>query len=142
MVINDIKIKQKFNMAKDYITLINSILELSLEEYLDNFENQVLAERSFEVLTQIILDVCTHIIAMSGISAPSSYSDCIIKLASLKILENDESIKYSKLIGMRNIIVHQYNTINHSLLYESLSILLHDFNNFQFKILKWLEKNK
>lgn len=141
MVIDNIKIKSKFNKAKDYISLVKRILGTPFDDFLENFENQVLAERSFEVLTQIMLDICTHIIAVSEVSAPSSYSDCMIKLGSLKILDDKDSLNYSQLIKMRNIIVHQYDTLNYSMLYEGLSELLKGFNSFQKKILAWLEKN-
>lgn len=141
MSINKMKIKEKFSRSKDYISLINKILESSEDDFIRNFENQVIAERSFEVLTQIMLDICTHIIAMSQTTSPTSYSDCMTKLGKINILNEERSLKYSTLIKMRNVIVHQYDTINLSMLYESLSDLLIDFDNFKKEILEWLEKN-
>lgn len=141
MSINKMKIKEKFSRSKDYISLINKILESSEDDFIRNFEHQVIAERSFEVLTQIMLDICTHIIAMSQTTSPTSYSDCMTKLGKINILNEERSLKYSTLIKMRNVIVHQYDTINLSMLYESLSDLLIDFDNFKKEILEWLEKN-
>jgi uncharacterized protein YutE (UPF0331/DUF86 family) len=86
-----------------------------------------------------MLDICTHIISMSQISPPKSYADCMVKLGEMNIFETEQSRKFSNLIKMRNIIVHQYDSIDHSILYESLETLISDFKEFQDKILKWLD---
>lgn len=88
-----------------------------------------------------MLDICTHIIAMSQTTSPASYVDSMTKLGNIHILNKERSHKYSTLIKMRNVIVHQYDTINLSMLYESLSELLIDFGNFKKEILEWIEKN-
>ena len=77
MEINKLKIKDKFKKSKDYIVLIENIFKQDLDSFLVSFDNQVKAERSFEVLTQIMLDICTHIVASSDISPPTSYADCM-----------------------------------------------------------------
>ena len=121
--------------------MIQDILKSSENEFKNNFESQVKAERSFEVLTQIMLDICTHIIAMSQTASPTSYSDCMIKLGKINVLNEKKAQNYSKLIKMRNIIIHQYDTIDLSILYGSLKDLLSDFDQFKVEILYWIENN-
>ena len=139
MNINKIRIKDKFNQSKGYISLIETILKSSMDDFISNFDNQVKAERSFEVITQIMLDVCTHIISVSQTTPPTSYSDCMIKLSTLGILNSDKSKNLSNLVKLRNIIVHQYDAIDNGLLYVSLKELLTDFKEFQVTILNWIQ---
>lgn len=141
MEINKLKIKDKFKKSKDYIVLIENIFKQDLDSFLVSFDNQVKAERSFEVLTQIMLDICTHIVASSDISPPTSYADCMFKLGELKVFDTAAAKRFSDIVKMRNIIVHQYDSINYQILYEGLKVLLIDFKEFKEKILTWIENN-
>ena len=46
------------------------------------------------------------------------------------------------MIGLRNLLVHDYASINLNLVYEFLQKKLPDFENFIKHIAKWLEKLK
>lgn len=140
MTVDDLRIKEKLNKSKDYLALLETIISSSKEEFSNDFENQIKAERCFEVLSQIMLDICTYIIATNKIATPTSYSNCMLKLGQSGILNLKKSEEYSKLIKMRILIVHQYDKIDYFLLFESLKTLISDFNDFQEEILLWVEK--
>ena len=57
MEINKLKIKDKFKKSKDYIVLIENIFKQDLDSFLVSFDNQVKSERSFEVLSIIMIDI-------------------------------------------------------------------------------------
>ncbi len=141
MSINKLRIKEKFLTSKKYINkLIELINENDVKALEEDLDLQLKAERLFEVLTQTLLDVCTHIIAQSNESPPNSYSDCMKLLGKLGILKPETTIKASQMIKMRNILVHQYNNINYKLLFEGLRQLSQDFPNIEKEILGWMDK--
>ncbi|MFQ5819483.1 MAG: DUF86 domain-containing protein [Candidatus Heimdallarchaeota archaeon] len=140
MSIDSIRIKDKFNFGKKYLEAVNRIISFSKEEFMERLDLQLQAERLFEVLSQIILDVCTHIVAHSNVQAPQSYIDCMNRLSELGILPQEKISTFSSLIKMRNLIVHQYGDIDHSILFNALKILLEDFKEYQTFILTWLEE--
>ncbi len=107
---------------------------------MERLDLQLQAERLFEVLSQIILDVCTHIVAHSNIQAPQSYIECINRLSELGILPQEKISTFSSLIKMRNLIVHQYGDIDHGILFNALKMLLEDFKEYQTIILTWLKE--
>lgn len=134
------RIKDKFKLASKYLIVIEELNILTEEELEANIRLQLEAERAFEIVSQIILDICTHIVSTSPIQAPNSYAECIDCLVQLNIISSDEKDKFKALIRMRNLIVHQYGTINYNFLLHALKAIIGDFAYFQQQILTWLEK--
>jgi len=136
-----IRIKDKLNQSKEYLPIINKILEIEFSEFENNLEQKLIAERVFEIISQIILDVCTHIVAKQKLNTPLNYADCINKLVDEGILHQKHQHKFQNLIRMRNLIVHQYVKIDHEILFNVLRTLNDDYIIFQKSILNWIQDN-
>ena len=141
MSINKDKIKDIFNKASDYLVFLEKINKIDLETFLNDLQIHLIAERLYEVLAQIMLDVCTHIISVKQITAPSTNAECMNKLVTLNIIDNDFAKVLTNLIKMRNRIVHQYDDINYEILFSSLKRISTDFITFKNKILTYLDNN-
>lgn len=130
-------IRLKFAEAKKYLIKIDEVS--SEEDLIQNLDTQLKVERVFEILTQSILDICTHISSKSNIGVPTSYTNCIDNLVQLNILPKSELVKFQNLIKMRNIIVHQYGKIDYSILFQGIKSLEKDFIQFQEFVLNYLK---
>jgi len=142
MTVNSDFLKEKLVYSKKYIERLRRIIEIPKKEFLEDFSLQLQSERIFEVISQLMLDICTHIIAHSSETPPSSYSDCMKKLVDVGIIKEEESNNFINIIKMRNLLVHQYGTINLEILYASLKKLDSDFEKFKEIILSWIKKLK
>lgn len=142
MAVNSDFLKEKLAYSKKYIERLRRIIEISEKIFLDDFSLQLESERIFEVISQIMLDICTHIIAHSSETPPSSYSDCMNKLVDVGVIKEDESNNFINIIKMRNLLVHQYGVINLEILFAGLKMLDSDFVKFKEIILSWIEKQK
>ncbi|TET76815.1 MAG: DUF86 domain-containing protein [Candidatus Heimdallarchaeota archaeon] len=142
MPINTAYIKEKLASSKKYLETLKDIQELPKLDFLENLPIQLQAERLFEILTLIILDICTHIVANSTELPPESYSDCMITLARLNVITSDDSEKFVRIIKMRNIIVHRYGKLDLELLYNGIQMLDKDFLKFKEEVTKWLNSQK
>jgi uncharacterized protein YutE (UPF0331/DUF86 family) len=140
ITLNPDLIKEKIAYSKKYLDRLGNIVKFSKEEFTDDFSLQLESERIFEVISQLMLDICTHIVAYSNETPPITYSDCMKKLVNIGVLEKKESNKFIKIIKMRNLLVHQYGVVDLEILYASLKMLQTDFLIFKEKILAWLEK--
>ena len=134
-------IKQKILDVDIYLEKLGSKLPESVEEFLDDIDTQLISQRIFEIITQTMLDICYHIIVKQKLKIPENYGDCIKSLSSLGILSPEETERYRLIIGMRNIIVHQYGGIDLNLLYHGLASIVEDFRIFARKIIKWLSQS-
>ena len=140
MAINSDFLKEKLVYSKKYLERLRRITEISEEAFLDDFSLQLESERIFEVISQLMLDICTHIIAHSSETPPSTYSECMKKLVGVGVINEDDSPKFIKIVKMRNLLVHQYSVIDQGMLYAALKMLVTDFIHFKNKILSWVEK--
>ncbi|MHA2363203.1 MAG: type VII toxin-antitoxin system HepT family RNase toxin [Candidatus Hodarchaeales archaeon] len=139
MPVNKIRILEKFATADKYIEITKNVLKNSFIDFKDRYDLQLQGERLFEIISQIILDTCTHIVSHSKIGAPKHYSDCLRKLTELGIIPGEKIEKFIDLIKMRNLLVHQYNSIDYQLLYDALNSLSQDFQYYKSCILTWLQ---
>ncbi len=62
-------------------------------------------------------------------------------LKDIKIIEESLRNALAESNGLRNRLVHRYNTLDDDLAYESIQILLPDFRHFEEVIDKWLKEN-
>ena len=138
--INRVLIEEKLNNSKKYLNSLKKLLDNPDETFLSDLDMQLKGERLFEVLAQIMLDICTHIVANADIETPASYADCLKALEKLGIFSKEISMTFISIVKMRNLIVHQYGIIDYQMLFSSLKKLEKDFLLFQNGILEWLEK--
>ncbi|HMF31795.1 MAG TPA: HepT-like ribonuclease domain-containing protein, partial [Candidatus Lokiarchaeia archaeon] len=116
-----------------------TLLENPASNFCLDFDLQLKGERILEVLVQIMLDVCTHIVANSLEPAPESYADCFRRLVSIDVLSETLGEKSVGIVKMRNLVSHQYGIIDYNLLYAGLEELQTIFKEYQQAILSWIE---
>lgn len=133
-------ILEKFASAQPYLNLVHELIDVPKEEYISDFKLNVQAERVFEVLSQVMLDICSHVVACLDLGVPATYSDCLFKLAENGIIPDDDLNALVPLIRMRNLIVHQYGRIDRGIVHDSLIDLVKDFSKYKTAILEWMEK--
>jgi len=141
-MINNIWIREKLLSSKKYWSKLEEIILKTSEDLEMDIDLQLKAERIFEILSQILLNICTHIIAHTREPPLQTYSDCMKKLGNLGVITAQTAEKVTSLVKMRNIVVHQYDNI---VLFKGLCELFKDFPLFQEEILTWIdsqEKNK
>jgi uncharacterized protein YutE (UPF0331/DUF86 family) len=85
------------------------------------------AERYLQVAIQAVLDICNHIVADLGLEAPSEYRQVAEILASQKILPVRLARKITAMIGLRNVLVHEYLKVDRKLVYTIIKSDLGDF---------------
>lgn len=140
MPINHVLIEEKLNNSRKYLKSLRKLLDNPEETFLSDLDMQLKGERLFEVLVQIMLDICTHIVANSDIETPASYADCLKALETLGLFSKEITTTFISLVKMRNLIVHQYGIIDYQMLFNSLKKLVKDFLLFQNGILEWSKK--
>jgi uncharacterized protein YutE (UPF0331/DUF86 family) len=78
---------------------------------------------------QIIIDLACEIVAKRNLGSPSTYRQCIELLAQYGLLEQELAETLQKMVGLRNLLVHDYDEIDIKRLTPLLD-RLDDFNTF------------
>ncbi len=84
---------------------------------------------------QIIIDLTCSLVSEKNLGIPKNYSDCISLLINNKYLEIELGKRILSMIGLRNLLVHEYGIIDVSKLYEYLDNL-QDIKDFAAAISK------
>jgi uncharacterized protein YutE (UPF0331/DUF86 family) len=88
-----------------------------------------IVERNLEIAAQSCIDICHRIIALENARKPTDYYEAILIMGELGVLPVDFSQHLAPITGFRNILVHEYISVNWDLVYEKLQ-QLDDFDRF------------
>ncbi len=90
------------------------------------------ASAKYELLIAIegVLAICNHIIARMSAKVPQNYGACLTLLAEVGVIPPELGQKMRELIGLRNILIHRYWTVDDHVVYQFIQEDLGDFDSF------------
>jgi len=113
--------------------------EQPLEEFQSDWQKVHAAERLLQTAIQNVIDIGAHILADLGDSRWNEYRDIPERLSAHGIILQEEVASLQAMIGMRNILVHQYVDLDIIKLHEAIRERLADFDRFAQAIIQYLE---
>lgn len=86
---------------------------------------------------QIVIDIACYLVSKYNLGNPKSYSECIEYLERYEYLSENMGEKLKKMVGLRNLLAHEYIKID---LLKLLNFLknLDDFREFVNSIKKFI----
>lgn len=78
---------------------------------------------------QIVIDLACEVVAKRNLGSPSTYRECIELLAQFNLLEQGLAETLQKMVGLRNLLVHDYDEVDINRLTPLLE-RLEDFTAF------------
>ena len=97
-----------------------------------------IVERNLEIAAQSCIDICHRIISLEKARKPSDYYEAILIMGELGVLPLDFSRHLAPIAGLRNILVHEYVSVDWDLVYENLQ-QLDDLHRFKELIRQWMK---
>ncbi|MBS7637467.1 DUF86 domain-containing protein [Candidatus Bathyarchaeota archaeon] len=110
-----------------------------LERFQNRFFDSGAAERYLQVSIECVIDIGNEIISLLQLKRPERYGDVPSILAEAGIIPEDFESVMASMIGFRDLLIHDYASINLELVYEFLQTKISDFEIFSRYIAKWLE---
>ena len=83
-------------------------------------------ERLLELLVTSAADLLTHLLVERG-THPETYRDAFRLAGKQRLLDAELAERLQAAAGLRNVLVHLYEDIDHEILHESVSRALRDF---------------
>ena len=119
-------------LDKQVIRLRGSLKNISFDEFSQSWEKRSMTERALQVAVEIMIDITERIIALENAGLVASAAEGIETLVSLGVLQSQNP--YVEMVRFRNLIVHQYEEIDPSILYNLATKRLDDFRKFRNEI--------
>lgn len=123
-------ITRKINLISKDLKRLRPISGFSLKEYLGKYEYEVLTERYLERIITRMIDINYHLITETGNPPPSDYFESFIEVGRLKILPVAFSRKLAQSAGLRNRLVHEYNSLDEKKVYLALKAGIKDIPKY------------
>lgn len=134
-------ILRKISELEEYITQLEELKDVTVEEYSKDWKIQRAVERTLQIAIELCVDIANHIISDEGWRVPVSYSDTFKVLKENKVIDNELFSIMERMARFRNIIVYNYDKLDQAIILDILKKNLEDFMKYRDSILKWLAIN-
>lgn len=126
---------EKFEKMDHCLQRIEGTLQGDLER-LDTPDAQEIVILNLQRLTQLTIDSAAHIIKDENLGMPDFLKDYFSVLAEKGYITIDLGKRLQKMVGFRNIAVHDYDQLNIDIVKSVCKKHLVDFRDFQKELLK------
>lgn len=121
-------IRRRLQKLDEYLSILESLQKYSLDAFISNPERYGSAERFLHLSIEALLDLGNHIVAELELGQVNWYSDIPLLLNKAGYLDDDLEEKWIKMIGFRNVLVHDYLDIDRRIVYDVLEHHLQDIS--------------
>lgn len=104
------------------------------EEFRKNFAKQDSIVLNIQRASKTCIDICNHIIRSRQLGIPQSSRNSFELVAQNKLISEDISNRLQKMVGLRNIAVHDYQKLNLDIVVAVIKNHLVDFEEFSREI--------
>lgn len=123
-------IKQRLNQLSTSLNKIERFKEISLEEFLEDDIIQDVVEYNLFIAINMMIDIATHIVVDNNMGNPETLGEAFSILNKEKYLNDAETKIYRNMVGLRNILSHEYLKIDKRIIYSVLKNNLVDIKKF------------
>lgn len=136
------KIFEKLENFREYFGYLHQLKKEAGDEtaFVADFRLFGNVERYLQLSIQAIVDIAHLVIIDIGQKRPEDNYEAISILYENKIITDELAQNLTAMVGLRNILVHEYGRIDRKKIYKILTTQLDDLEEFQRQILVYLEK--
>lgn len=138
--LNEIFLNKKLASLRQYLSELESLGVVDLKTYETDFVKRHAIEKLIELIVEIATDINRHIITAAGREPASSYFSTFEVMGEIEIIPKPLVPKLASTTGLRNRLVHDYEKIDHKIVYQALKPLLRNYKRYYVLISDYLNK--
>ncbi len=139
MTIRKSFIVKKIEQTKKYLAEAQVFFQHTDSEILHSPERLHVAERLLQLMVDTVIDINKHIIKEQHLETPDDLQGTFEILSDNNILEKEFAQKIGKVVGLRNRIVHQYETVDNKQFIKEFRENRIDFDEYFKQIITYLD---
>ncbi|MBI2863378.1 MAG: DUF86 domain-containing protein [Chloroflexi bacterium] len=134
-------VQRKLAVITEALSLLRPIKDMSLEDYLHKIYERKATERILQTLVNAAIDVNTHLLVGAGLPPPVDYYQSFLDIAEkLGVLDRDLALRLAPSAGLRNRLVHEYDTLDDAIVHASLREVLDLYPQYVEAVLRYLAR--
>jgi len=122
-----------------YLNHLHEFQSISLEDYLNSFNDQLITERLIHLLVEAASDINSYLLVQLYQVTPSAYYDSFIEAGREGIITQELALELAASTGMRNRLVHQYEEIDHRIVFTAIPKSLQQYSLYVQQITAYLD---
>lgn len=126
-------------LLREYLQDLKPLQGLSFQEYQSDVRTRRFAERTLQIAIEACLDLGHHLIADEGWREPRDNRDVLAVLAEHGVIDRELLPDLQDMASFRNLIVHNYGTIDHAIVHGIVRRRLGDLERFAAAVFRYLE---
>ncbi len=123
-------LQRKLQKLQGYLRELEPYKRLSWEDYYTNNQVRRAVERLIQLIVDVAVDINTHSVVDSGGPPPDNAFDSFIKAAEMNFIPREFANEIAPSSGERNIIVHDYEKIDDSLVFQSIPEVIKMYRSY------------
>jgi uncharacterized protein YutE (UPF0331/DUF86 family) len=131
-------IRKRLNKLDEYLAILIQLQRYSYDEFVQSPERYGSTERFLQLAIETINDMGNHVVAEMNLGVVNWISDVPFLLSKAGYLDQEIKENWIKMIGFRNVLVHDYLDIDLSLVYDILTNRLKDFEKIKLTFAQFL----
>ncbi|MGH7339218.1 MAG: type VII toxin-antitoxin system HepT family RNase toxin [Candidatus Rokuibacteriota bacterium] len=121
-----------------YLGQVSEYRAIAADEYRRDWKTQRIVERTLQMAIEVCVDVANHVIADQGLRVPATYADAFDVLAEAGLLPGPERDTMVRIVGFRNVVVHEYARVDPEIVVGILREHLDDLARFGATARRWV----
>lgn len=130
-----IVVENKLSAIQKYLTILRRYKKYSQKELQNDIDRRGAVERYLYLVVQAVIDCSEAVIALRGFRKPTTLSEVFYILHEEGILSSKQKETFVQMTGFRNIIAHDYERIDYSIVYSIVHEKIIDIQAF-IKVIK------
>jgi uncharacterized protein YutE (UPF0331/DUF86 family) len=131
------RILAKIDELEGYLGELRTIAPQNLKEY-GRIEKRRSCERLLQLCIECVIDICRILVSGFRLGLPADENDLFEKLNKNGIVSFPMTRLLRQMRGFRNILVHEYASVDDELVFRYVKTRLGDFEKIRKEVLKIL----
>jgi len=120
---------------------LGELAQIAPEDFLEyqKTEKKRSCERLLQLCIECVIDICKFFVSGLRLGLPYEENDLFNKMRKKNIITEKMSSVLKEMRGFRNILVHEYASVNDELVFKAIKTKLEDFTKFKKIVLDALK---
>lgn len=123
-------IENKISAIQKYLKILEGYKKYSRKEIEENIDIRGAVERYLYLASQAVIDLAEAVISFKNFRKPNTLTESFYILNEENIISRELTEKMAGMVGFRNVIAHDYETVNYDIVYDILQNKLKDIEEF------------
>lgn len=129
----------KLNFMMNYLDSLKHFEFITLEEYLNDYNKQLVVERLLQLIIQVAIDVNRYLLKQLGIEQPETNFEIFREVGRRGIITMELAEKLAPSGSLRNRLVHMYEEIDPVMVHKAIQKALQNYPIYQRQVTSYLD---